>query len=583
MPNDETPLPTESVDGNASSQQPPVARQLMKDASTQKTSKPRKRSCQSVKNEDSNSAAPNWLRVRAAGLSMLGLAVLVAIRSELGSEPEIRVAITPTKESESVQHFDDPQLHNDTVYRSESRQEVTLNTLSTSQLEAAFLISLAVLSLPAGLFIQALSSVSCSYCWIPTSPHQLLGVAVLISCLLNLLLPATAIAASAAVAGVATSVIRVVQAAADSCVWPAAFAMWGRWSSTSTRARLASSAGFGAVVGAAAGVSLAGLTSGSESVGFADVACGIGLTGCLWSTAWLALSRRWTSEACDDIGDWDSDEEAATEVTSKSGWSRLLVTLKSALTSWPVVGLCLACGSLQWSFQLCALGTVPAKFYRQMFGAVDAGQIWPRMTVPLVAMAIATLLGGQLIDRLSSSCMSATASRRLTVCLGLGCLSACLASLSAAAGWLGIDATVGLMSIGLAGAGLAAAGLAACLLDLAPGEAAVLSGLAAAVGNGMGAASHCVAHHVTRGQAGLTEWRSLLAAASALLATGTATFGLLGSGEVQPWAGGSGAHGEFSRLLEEASDRTEKPQVNIDYSSINGCGEAGEAGCQSET
>uniref|UniRef100_A0A1I8JHE8 MFS domain-containing protein n=1 Tax=Macrostomum lignano TaxID=282301 RepID=A0A1I8JHE8_9PLAT len=460
------------------------------------------------------SSGPGWKRYGVAWLSCFGLMIILAMRSEMG--------IAIIKMTRKVPR---PTPGGGKNFTAAPFQEVAWTHLDIGIIEASFFIGYALFSIPGGYMASYLS------------PNLLLGSAVLITCVLNVLVPSMAHVTPASAAFGLTLTVRLIQGMAEGCLYPAVHGIWRYWAPEMERSRLATISFFGMALGPIIGLPLSGLVTSTLSwqVNFYLY----GTVGCAWAVVWFLLVHEQPSKD----PHISRAEAAYIEEHSAPATNSDSLPVSQMATSLPVWAIVVANVGRNWSFQFSMIG-LPA-YYSKVFG-MNSEEIGLHLMLPFLLMAALTPVGGYLADSLRGRYLSTTVTRRLFNTVGFGVMAASLVVVGMSRS---LHLSTAFLTLGLGFTGIGMSGYAVNHLDIVPRFAGFLMGVSNGVGTISGVLSPIIASRVAR-HGTAEEWQAVFTIASVVHVATLVFYLFCSSGEKQPWA----SPGETERLIDNSGE-----------------------------
>jgi len=352
---------------------------------------------------------------------------------------------------------------------------------------------------------------------------RVFGICLGIASILTMLTP---IAARTSVAALIT--LRVIEGLALGALFPCNHAIWSKWAPPSERTRLFTITVAGCPVGTILSMPLSGIMSryGFDG-GWASVFYCFGAIGLLWFFVWqLAIHGSPSEHPTITPEEKDYIEESIAKLpAAKKG----RVPWKSILTSSPVWAIITANFTADWGMYTILI-CLPKYFIEVLhFDLAKTGFL---AALPYVVKAFVGPSGGVLVDWLIKNKMSVKNTRRCI--FTVGCTTASLFILIT--GYAGTPAlAVAFLTIGVGITGLNASGYAVNILDIAPQYAGVIMGVTNVFGASPGFISPQIVGIVTPNKTA-GEWRIVFWITAVVYIIGIVIFGLLVSGDLQPWA-----------------------------------------------
>jgi len=374
---------------------------------------------------------------------------------------------------------------------------------------------------------------------------RVFGICLGIASILTMLTP---LAARTSVAALIT--LRVIEGLALGALFPCNHAIWSKWAPPSERTRLFTITVAGCPVGTILSMPLSGVMSkyGFDG-GWASVFYCFGAVGLLWFFVWqLAIHGSPSEHPTITPEEKDYIEESIAKLPqAKKG----KVPWKSIFMSGPVWAIITANFTADWGMYTILI-CLPKYFIEVMhFDLAKTGFL---AALPYVVKAFVGPAGGVLVDWLIKNKMTVKNTRRCV--FTVGCTTASIFILIT--GYATNPAVaVAFLTIGVGITGLNASGYAVNILDIAPQYAGVIMGVTNVFGASPGFISPQIVGIVTPNKTA-GEWRIVFWITAIVYIIGIVIFGLLVSGDLQPWADTSKEDDEDDRKEGEEEKEAEK-------------------------
>ncbi|XP_074615597.1 vesicular glutamate transporter 2.1-like [Acropora palmata] len=352
---------------------------------------------------------------------------------------------------------------------------------------------------------------------------RVFGICLGIASVLTMLTP---LAARTSVAALIT--LRVIEGLALGALFPCNHAIWSKWAPPTERTRLFTITVAGCPVGTILSMPLSGVMSkyGFDG-GWASVFYCFGAIGLLWFFVWqLAIHGSPSDHPTITTEERDYIEESIAQLPpAKKGQ----VPWKSILLSGPVWAIITANFTADWGMYTILI-CLPKYFIEVLhFDLAKTGFL---AALPYVVKTFVGPSGGVLVDWLIKNHMSVKNTRRCI--FTVGCTTASIFILIT--GYASTPAmAVAFLTIGVGITGLNASGYAVNILDIAPQYAGVIMGVTNVFGSAPGFISPQIVGILTPNKTA-GEWRIVFWITAVVYVIGIVIFGLLVSGELQPWA-----------------------------------------------
>ncbi|XP_070534945.1 vesicular glutamate transporter 1-like [Ptychodera flava] len=321
--------------------------------------------------------------------------------------------------------------------------------------------------------------------------------------------------------------IRIFEGLFEGVTYPAIHSVWSRWAPPMERSKLATFAFAGSYVGTVVSMPLSGLLA--KNVGWPSVFYVFGGLAVLWFIGWWFLISDFPSEH-PTIGhlelNYIQDSIGIDYPTADRG----NIPWKSILTSLPVWAIIAAHFSENWGFYT-MLTDLPT-FFKQVLG-FDLFKAGMLAALPYIMMAFTVAIGGQIVDYLRTNAyMSTTLARKLFNCTAFTLQAAFMIG---TAYTRSAAVAVACLTIGVGFGGFAWSGFSVNPLDIAPQHASIIFGISNFIATIPGIVSPSITGTIVRHQTA-SEWEIVFYIAAGIYLFGAIVYGLLSSGELQPWA-----------------------------------------------
>ncbi|KAK7788690.1 hypothetical protein R5R35_003469 [Gryllus longicercus] len=352
---------------------------------------------------------------------------------------------------------------------------------------------------------------------------NLMGAGIAGSALLSLLAP---VAARCGGAGLLLAV-RVVQGMLQGFVFPGAAQLLARWAPPTERSRLYAVIVSGINVGNVITLPVSGLLA--THWGWPSAFYCAGVLGVLWWLLWwtqIADSPEVDKRVSLTERDYIKEKIGTVTVCSKvisHPWRKIL-------TSPPYLAKVFATFCADWAFY--TVQTQIPMYLKDTLGYNLRGAGFVS-ALPFVAMGCFQLVAGSLADLLEGrNLLHTTTVRKLYICGGFMMLVLCMLFSTYLTDPSSIVACI---TFGTAFIAFVYTASSVNILDMAPLHASVLAGLSNTIANLSGMLTPQITGFIVRTQSA-AEWRVVFYVTSGVCLLGGAVYGLLGSGELQPWA-----------------------------------------------
>jgi len=321
---------------------------------------------------------------------------------------------------------------------------------------------------------------------------------------------------------------RVLAGLCEGVTYPSIHAIWSRWAPPLEQSRITAFAFSGMYLGTVIAMPLAGILA--EHINWESIFYVFGFLALLWCGLWW-----WIVEDSPDQDRSITDAEleylqntvgvTAREATCKPPW-------RAMMTSKPVWAIITAHFTENWGFY--TLLTSLPMFMRDVL-KYDLDTSGILAAFPYILMAIVVQVSGYIADTFrADGKMTTTHIRKMFTC-GAYVGQAVFMLLTALIMSRGTSTVFLSLALGLGG--LSWAGFGVNHLDIAPLYAPILMGISNTVGTLPGIMSPTLTGILIKDKTE-EEWRDVFLVTAAVYAVGALLYGLLASGEKQPWADG---------------------------------------------
>ena len=388
----------------------------------------------------------------------------------------------------------------------ESSRPVTWDEGMLQYLGALYFVGFLCTQIPAGYLSTRMPS------------HFLLSLGMLGTCVCNLLLPLSI----AKDAYIWTCLLRVMMGMAEGFLLPAYYGTLWRWTHRYERGKLGSLVISGYFLGSLLGLPLSGLLA--RTCGWMYSYCVFSAVGLLWVIAWAFLGNE-RPETDPNISDTELEHLRQESRYDVYNGRPLSVPWKEILTSKHVLVLCLCNFTFYMSYTnephyVRAFGHGFSYYYRVLCACL-----------PQIALVLVAHIAGFISDGLvRSDRLTITVVRKIFTCLGFSIEGLCFLCLDLVTE---PTASLVLLTIGIGASGLTTSGWQINHLDLAPRFCGLLVGMSGTCGALASLICLLVADLVP---ADLSANRNFFPLVAAMTGAAAIAYGLLGTGEVQPWS-----------------------------------------------
>ncbi|KAB0365475.1 hypothetical protein FD754_009631 [Muntiacus muntjak] len=351
---------------------------------------------------------------------------------------------------------------------------------------------------------------------------QMLGAGLLISSLLTLFTP---LAADFGV--ILVIVIRTVQGMAQGMAWTGQFTIWAKWAPPLERSKLTSIAGSGSAFGSFIILCVGGLIS--QALGWPFIFYIFGSIGCVCCLLWFTvIYDDPLHHPCISIRE---KEHIVSSLTQQSSSPRRSVPIKSMVRCLPLWAIFTGFFSHFW---LCTIIITYLPTYISSVLRVNIRDSGVLSSLPFIAAASCTILGGQLADfLLSRNLLRLITVRKLFSSLGLLLPSLCAVALPFVAS--SYPTTIILLILIPGTSNLCDSGFIINTLDVAPRYASFLMGISRGFGLIAGIISSTATGFLIS-QDSVSGWRNVFFLAAAVNMFGLVFYLTFGQAEIQHWA-----------------------------------------------
>lgn len=246
--------------------------------------------------------------------------------------------------------------------------------------------------------------------------HKIYGVCILLSSLLNLLLPISIQMAGFSV----TCVVRCLQGMAEGLLYPACYGVLRHWSTPANRNRQVSAVLTCAYAGVIVGFPAGGLAT--HFLGWKYIYYISGGSCILWYLVWLGCSYEKPSHHS-TISDHEFEYLEKEQGDDVIDYENIDIPWRSIMTSLSVWSICLCHFAWHWVFIL-MLTNQP--LYLNMFG-FNIAETGFYASVPHIAKVALSFASGIIADALlNTAVLTTTAVRKMLTGIGLGILAICI-------------------------------------------------------------------------------------------------------------------------------------------------------------
>jgi len=316
----------------------------------------------------------------------------------------------------------------------------------------------------------------------------------------------------------AVIVIRSLAGVFDGIQYPTAISLVAGIAPPTERSRVVGFIMSGTSFGAIVGMLVSGVLC--DHAGWPWVFYTFGLTGCVWTAAWVVVGRGHRSLM-------DRQSAAGQVIRRRAPWRRIL-------TSRQVWACAIAYTANMWGL-VTSLTCLPM-YLSDVFGysMTENGLV---SMLPYIAEGIMLVSSGQVADLLllSERYRLSTGFVRKTLCVVGLLASGLFIILPGALDCHRVPIIACLVtSVGMIGVSMP--NVAANTMDLSPSDAGILIGLANAVSNAVSILAPQVVGAMTYGQSTQLQWTKVFAIVSTIDTVGAVVFVVFGSGHRQDWA-----------------------------------------------
>lgn len=319
---------------------------------------------------------------------------------------------------------------------------------------------------------------------------------------------------------------RILEGLFEGMTYPSIHAIWARWAPPLERSRLAAVAFSGSYVGTVIALPISGLLA--ENVGWEWIFYVFGTIGLIWCAAWAWVVKDSPEE---DRNITDSElEYLRTTIGVSLEESAMSPPWMAMMTSKAVWAIILAHFAENWGFYTLLTG-LPMFMRDVLHYKMDTAGFLAAL--PYLLMALIVQSAGFLADLARTrGRLNTTQVRKLFTCASYICqtLFMTLTAILMKRGW-----AITCISLSLGCGGFAWAGFSINHLDIAPQYAAILMGISNTIGTIPGIISPQVTGWLVRDRT-QEEWQYVFLITAAVYLLGAICYGLLASGERQPWS-----------------------------------------------
>ncbi|CAH0749926.1 unnamed protein product [Diatraea saccharalis] len=350
--------------------------------------------------------------------------------------------------------------------------------------------------------------------------NRVFAIGIGATSLLTLLTPPLAYTSTALLIAV-----RVIEGLFEGATYPCIHAVWSRWAPAEERARLATFAFSGSYAGTVVSMPVCSLLA--AYTGWPGIFYVFGILGLVWTMIWWLVVKE--SPEKDTLVTPAELKYIQDSRGSQIDGSKIRHPWRAMLTSGPVWAIVVAHFSENWGFY--TLLTFLPTYMKDVF-LFDTSQTGWLSAVPYLAMAVVLQVAGHLADwLLRRGLLSRTNVRKLFNCGAFLCQTVFMvaAAYSTSVIWCVVFLTI---AVGLGG--FAWSGFSVNHLDIAAPHASVLMGLSNTVATLPGIISPPLAGAIVTNNTA-EQWRIVFFISSAIYLFGAIVYGILCSGERQPW------------------------------------------------
>ncbi|EHH18005.1 hypothetical protein EGK_14534 [Macaca mulatta] len=351
---------------------------------------------------------------------------------------------------------------------------------------------------------------------------NMLGAGLLISSLLTLFTP---LAADFGV--ILVIVVRTVQGMAQGMAWTGQFTIWAKWAPPLERSKLTTIAGSGSAFGSFIILCVGGLIS--QALGWPFIFYIFGSTGCVCCLLWFTvIYDDPMHHPCISVRE---KEHIVSSLAQQPSSPRRAVPIKAMVTCLPLWAIFLGFFSHFW---LCTIILTYLPTYISTLLHVNIRDSGVLSSLPFIAAASCTILGGQLADfLLSRNLLRLITVRKLFSSLGLFLPSICAVALPFVASSYVI--TIILLILIPGTSNLCDSGFIINTLDIAPRYASFLMGISRGFGLIAGIISSTATGFLIS-QDFESGWRNVFFLSAAVNMFGLVFYVTFGQAELQDWA-----------------------------------------------
>lgn len=427
----------------------------------------------------------------------LGMLLVYAQRTNLGVTVVMILDVTAHEKVDTLEIYHTlPRL-------SWSSQKVGL-------LHASFYIGFLVTQLPGAYLTSRWPS------------HKLFGGCILISALLNLLLPVCIDRGQFEL----TCIIRAAQGASEGLLYPSCYAFLRHWSAPSERSRQVSIVLTCAYAGAIIGFPAAGLIT--NFLGWQYIFYIFGSACVMWYLVWLCFSYEKPAHHT-SMSESEFNFMLHTQGGDSIDYENVNVPISSILKSLPVLAICFCHFTRHWVFTL-MLTNEPLYLNQFGFNIAETGIL---AAIPHVAKVMMAFTSGIIADSLiNSAVFTTTVVRKLLTCGALSVLALCFIILTLLSEGTPV---IIVLTLALAFFGLSTSGWGVNHYDLSTRYASVLVAVTSTFGTTGAVIVPLAVGALTESQ-DLASWNNVFYLTAGIVLFAAMFFLAFGSGEKQPWS-----------------------------------------------
>ncbi|OWF54202.1 Vesicular glutamate transporter 2 [Mizuhopecten yessoensis] len=348
------------------------------------------------------------------------------------------------------------------------------------------------------------------------------GLCILISGLLNLLLPYTIDHESYWV----SCAIRFVQGLSEGLLYPSCYGILRHWSTPAERGRIVAAVLTGSYAAPILGFPVAGFLT--HYIGWEYVFYVSGGACVVWYLIFLGIVSEKPSHD-PQINDEELDYLTTSQGDSSLDYENIKIPWKDILTSPPVIALCACNVARNWVFIL-ILTNEPYYLNNFEFTVAENGVL---SSIPHIFKVLASILGGFIADFvIGRRLLNTTILRKLLTALGFGGQSVCFLVLTFTVEPLYVMI---FLTLGVGMFGLSVSGWQINHYDLATRYAGVLVSITSASGAVAAVIVPIVAGELTLNNE-MSGWNTLFYITISIVLTALVIFLIFGTGQEQRWA-----------------------------------------------